>query len=110
MNGFKMFAETYRKYGQDRRAALYDFLGDCEEEDFYTLFDSSAFNDIAKEYLRRACEELETEGTLTEEQGQAVRRRFARLFDEKRAGEIMQAGESAAEKDAAQWAAEFKAE
>ncbi len=97
MNGFTLMAESYRKaaeqgkIGKEEAAQscrIYDFLGSCSKDDFYTLFDSSAFNEIAKDYMRLAVRELVDEGTLDEEQGKAVRNRFAYLFDEKQAKEV----------------------
>lgn len=88
MNGFKLIADAHRKQGMTRQADLYDFLGDCSTDDICTLFDSSAFNEIAKSYLRKAVSELQDEGTLTEEQAKAVRNRYALLFDEMTAKQI----------------------
>lgn len=88
MNGFTMMADSYRKHGEEKKAKLYDFLGSCSDEDICTLFDSSAFNDIAKGYMRLAVRELVDEGELDEEQGVAVRNRFSLLFDEKLAKEV----------------------
>ena len=81
MNGFQIMAETLRKNGQERKAELYEFLGGCTDEDINTLFDSSAFNEIAKGYLSRACDELEQEAK--------VRRRFALLFSEIAAKDVI---------------------
>ncbi len=97
MNGFTLLADSYRKAAEqgkiskeqaDQSCRIYDFLGTCTQEDFYTLFDSSAFNEIAKDYMRLAVRELVEEGTLEEDQGRAVRNRFALLFDEKQAKEV----------------------
>ena len=88
MNGFTMMADSYRKHGEEKKANLYDFLGTCSNEDIYTLFDSSAFNEVAKSYMRLAVRELVDEGELEEEQGIAVRNRFSLLFDEKQAKEV----------------------
>lgn len=88
MNGFTMMADSYRKHGEEKKAKLYDFLGTCSTEDIYTLFDSSAFNEVAKSYMRLAVRELVDEGELEEEQGIAVRNRFSLLFDEKQAKEV----------------------
>ncbi len=98
MNGFTMTADTYKKLMEqgkinketaEKEIRIYEFLGSCSEDDFYSLFDSSAFNEIAKSYMRLAVRELLEEGTLDEEQGRAVRNRFALLFDEKRAKEVL---------------------
>lgn len=64
MNGFALMADSYRKLldnpnpeqkaEAERHIRMYDFLATCNQDDFYTLFDSSAFNDIAKDYFRLA--------------------------------------------------------
>jgi hypothetical protein len=83
-----MFAETFRKHGQERKAELYEYLGECSYEDICNLYNSTAFNEIAKGYMRLAVKELESEGVLDEEQARAVRNRFAFLHDEKQAQEV----------------------
>ena len=100
MNGFKLMAESYRKLvaegkisqkEAEKSCKIFDFLGACEQDDIYALFDSSAFNEIAKSYMRLAVKELVDEGKLDEEQGKAVRNRFSLLFDEKKAKEVCEA-------------------
>ena len=97
MNGFKLMADSYRKAAAegkipqeqaDKNCRIYDFLATCDDDDIYSLFDSSAFNEITKSYMRLAVKELISEGTIDEEQGKAVRNRFSLLFDEKQAKEI----------------------
>ena len=97
MNGFTMTADTYRMAASkgrmdpaqaEKRARIYDFLGSCDQEDLYTLFDSAAFNEIAKDYLRLAARQLTAEGVLDDEQGRAVSRRFAVLFGDLTAKEV----------------------
>lgn len=53
-----MLADAHRKAGQQRQADLLDILAGCTQEDICALFDSTAFNDIAKGYLQQACREL----------------------------------------------------
>lgn len=89
MNGFLMYAETYRKAGQERKAELYEFLGNCTDDDICSLFDSTAFNEIAKSYMRKAVSELQDEGVIDEEQARAVRNRYALLFDEMQAKQVI---------------------
>ena len=100
MNGFKILSDTYRKAAEDGQISkeqadkdcrIYDFLSTCDDDDFYRLFDSSAFNEIAKSYMRLAVKRLVANGTLEEEQGTAVRNEFAFLFDEKQAKEVCEA-------------------
>lgn len=88
MNGFTLMADAQRKHGNEKYARVLDFLGTCDQEDFCNMFDSSAFNEIAKSYMRLAVRELMDEGTLEDEQARAVRNRFSLLFDEKKAKEV----------------------
>lgn len=97
MNGYKMMADAFRKVAEEgkiqkdqaeKKARVYDFLASCDDDDLYNMFDSSAFNEIAKSYMRQAVKELVSEGTIDEEQGQAVRNRFSLLFDEQQAKEV----------------------
>lgn len=101
MNGYSLMADSYRtaaaqgkidKDTAEKKARLFDFLAGCDQEDIYNLFDSTAFNEIAKDYMRRTVKELTEEGTIDQEQGQAVRNRFALLFDELTAEEITKGG------------------
>lgn len=89
MNGYKILADAHRKAGQEHKAALFDFLGDCTQEDICTLFDSSAFNEIAKGYLRRALSDLQDDNTINSEQAEAIRARHAGLFDEMQARQVL---------------------
>ena len=97
MNGFEIMADSYRKAAEqgqiskeqaEKECRIFDFLSSCDQDDICRMFDSSAFNEISKSYLRLAVKELISEGTIDEEQGNAVRNRFSLLFDEKKAKEI----------------------
>ena len=97
MNGFTVMADSYRKLvaegkiSQDeaeKNCRIFDFLGSCDQDDIFGLFDSSAFNEIAKSYMRLTVKELVEEGELNESQGKAVRNRFSLLFDEKKAKDV----------------------
>lgn len=97
MNGYKLMADSYRKAAEngniskeeaEKIARNYDYLAGCNTEDICNLFDSGAFNEIAKSYLRLAAKELIEEGTIDEEQGRAIRNRFSLLFSEKQANEV----------------------
>lgn len=99
MNGFEVLADAYRNaaargvISQDsanKKCRIYDFLVTCDQEDLCDLFDSSAFNEIAKSYMRLAVKELTDEGTIDEEQARAVRNRYSLLFDEKQAREVLE--------------------
>ena len=98
MNGFKLMSDSYRKAAEqgaitqrqaDKECKVYDFLATCDDEDICNLFDSTAFNDIAKSYMRRAVKELADEGTIDEEQARAVRNRYSLLVDEIQAHEVI---------------------
>lgn len=89
MNGYKIISEQCRKAGQERKAELYDFLGSCTIDDICALFDSAAFNDIAKGYLRRALFELQGEGSITSKQADAIRKRYSYQFDEATAKDVI---------------------
>ena len=97
MNGFILMANSYRKAAgegkiskeqAEKQARVYDFLGTCDADDMYTMFDSTAFNEIAKDYMRAAVKRLIDNGTIDEEQGAAVRNEYAFLFSEKTAKEV----------------------
>ena len=92
MNGFQLLSDSYKKalsLGEisreeaEKKCRVFDFLATCDQDDFYNLFDSSAFNEISKSYMRLAVKELVAEGEIDEDQGKAVRNRFSLLFDEK---------------------------
>ena len=97
MNGFQLLSDSYKKalsLGEisreeaEKKCIVFDFLATCDQDDFYNLFDSSAFNEISKSYMRLAVKELVAEGEIDEDQGKAVRNRFSLLFDEKQSKEV----------------------
>lgn len=94
---YKSISEKYRQLAEEgqiskeeaeKHARIYDFLSTCDLDDLFILFDSSAFNEIAKSYLRKAVSELITEEVLEEDQARAIRNRFSLLFDEIKANEV----------------------
>ena len=94
---YKSISEKYRQLAEEgqiskekaeKYARIYDFLSTCDLDDIFILFDSAAFNEIAKSYLRKAVSELITEEVLEEDQARAIRNRFSLLFDEIRANEV----------------------
>lgn len=100
MNGFTLLADTQRKAVErgiiskeeaEKKCRVYEFLATCDDDDFYNMFDSSAFNEISKSYMRLAVKRLVDNGTLEEDQGTAVRNEFAFLFDEKQSKEVCEA-------------------
>ena len=95
MNGYIMQAETYRVLAQrgqipkeeaDRKRAVYAFWGTIEESQRYDLFDSSAFNDIVKAYVKLALKNTEIDEEKTEEIMQELRW----LFDTKSSKEVLE--------------------
>ena len=89
MNGFTLMKQTYEKIGDIKRARIYDFLSTCDDDDICTLFDSTAFNDIAKGYLRSALNEAVKDGAIEEEQADEVRRWYRVILSEKTAKEAV---------------------
>lgn len=94
MNGFQMLADSYRKAAiegkveqeyADKECKVLDFLATCDDDDFYHLFDSSAFNEIMMSYVRRAVNNV---SDLTDEQRIAVRNEVNMLLSECTAKEI----------------------
>lgn len=92
-----MIADSYKsavkqgKFKEEEVASkirLYEFLGTCGGDDFFDLFDSSAFNEIMMNYIRKAVKELTEEDVIDDEQAMAVRNRVNTLLSEKTAKEI----------------------
>lgn len=97
MNGFKVMADSIRQLAEkgtinteqaEKQTRVYDFLASCDPDDFFILFDSTAFNDIAKDYLRKAVNRLVDSGTIEEEQAAAVRNEYRLLLSEMTAKEV----------------------
>lgn len=97
MNGYEVMAKTYRKLAEggrlskeeaEKQCKVLDFLASCDADDIYNLFDSGAFNDIAKEYMRLAVEEFIEEGVIDDYQGMDFRQKLNLIFDEKSAKEV----------------------
>lgn len=88
MNGYKMLADSYRRFLDDPTAdqtdvkahiKALDFLAECDKKTVYRLFDSSAFNDIIKGYVYLIANGLED---LTDDQRKAIKGRISRLLDD----------------------------
>ena len=93
MNGFALMADSYRKAADqgeidrtqaDAKIRIFDFLATCSQDDFYFMVDSSAFNDIIRDYLRTALQNAEAD----EEMISNVMNELRSLFSEKTAKEI----------------------
>ena len=96
MNGFQLTADSYRKAAEqgkiskeyaDKECKVLDFRATWDDTENYNMFDSAAFNEIAKSYMRIAVRELVDEGVLENDQAKAVKNRYSLLFDEKTAKE-----------------------
>lgn len=93
MNGYQMTADSYRqllesdKYPDIDREAIQhkikalDFLATATEEERLELFNSSAFNDVVKGYLKMAVDNIELEEEEREEVRQKLLNEFRYLFD-----------------------------
>ena len=81
MNGYKLISDAHRQAGDEQACKVYDFLATCNEGDIYTLFDSGAFNSIAKSYVRCAVSQLVKDGTLDDKKAEAVCAQFSELFE-----------------------------
>ena len=93
MNGFQIMAESYRKVAAEgspeaealeKKAHIYDFLSECDQEDLYNMIDSSAFNDIIREFFRLS---LKNAG-FDEEDRTRVLNELRFIFSEKTATEV----------------------
>lgn len=68
MNGYKAIADSYRillENGEatdratlERKIKALDFLATCDRADIQELFNTSAFNDITKGYIKKAVDNL----------------------------------------------------
>lgn len=97
MNGFEIMLNAYQKAAAEGKISeeqakkigrVYGFLMTCDPDDFFILFDSTAFNDIAKDYLQKAVKNLVNKGIIEEEQAAAVRNEYRLLMSEMTAKEI----------------------
>ena len=96
MNGFTMMADSFRqilKQHPEHESREYfeseikvnDFLGTCTKDEICMLFNSSAFNEIAKAYFRTAMKNQ----NMDEEKIEDVMNEFRFLLDERTAKEIL---------------------
>lgn len=99
MNGYTMLAESYKKLLQEGKVTeeeakknikVMEFLAECSEEEINIMFDSAAFNEIMKEYVRRAINNADLgEEEKKEEIKSKIMNELRWLLSEKTAGEIM---------------------
>jgi len=99
MNGYKMTADSYRQYleqhpdePQEVKADLackikaLDIMASCSDSERLQLFNTSAFNDVVKGYVKLALDNIGIE----EEQRKAIVNEVSYLFDVKTADEAEQ--------------------
>ena len=93
MNGFTLMADSYHKAADqgeidkeqaEAKIRIFDFLATCSQDDFYFMVDSSAFNDIIRDFLKTA---LQNAGADEEMTGKVLNE-LRWLFSEKTAKEI----------------------
>ncbi len=94
MNGYTLMAESYRKLMNEgkiekelaeKEIRVYEFLSNCDKDDYCRLIDSSAFNDIIKAFLKMALDNAE----IDQETQKKVIRQLSWIFDEKSAKEVL---------------------
>ena len=94
MNGYQMLAESYEsllakgKVPEEvarPKIRVYNFLATCSKEDFYTMVDSSAFNDIIKSFCKVAMKSAELDAGVSKK----VLQELEGLF-ESRCREVME--------------------
>lgn len=91
--GYMMLADAYKRHMAEegeteelkRKVKIFEFLMDLEEEDIETLFDSGAFNEIAKAYTKKA---LDNTGQTLENRN-AIVKELKFLFENRSASEIL---------------------
>lgn len=100
MNGFKLIADSYRKLVDEGKMAaeeaartirINDFLATCDDEDIYTMVDSSAFNDIIRTFCRKAIREAKVDDDEDDREiEKKIMNELRWLFSEKRCKEVME--------------------
>lgn len=95
MNGFKLMADSYRKLMNEgkidketaeKEIRVFDFLATCDNDDFCTMVDSSAFNDIIRAYLKMAVDNA----GIGDKEKEKVINQLRWIFDEKQAKEVLE--------------------
>lgn len=95
MNGFKLMADSYRKLmnegkvdkeSAEKEIRIYDFLATCDIDDFCSMVDSGAFNDIIRAFLKMAVDNA----GIDEKAKEKVIGQLRWIFDEKQAKEVLE--------------------
>jgi hypothetical protein len=96
MNGFDLLADSYRReliHGTVdpektlKYIRIFDFFAKCDNDDFYMMVDSSAFNAIIRGYVKMA---VRNAGFDIVQENEVVSQLYA-LFDGKKAKDVMEA-------------------
>lgn len=97
MNGFTMMADSYKKLMNEgkiekevaeKKIRIYEFLATCDMDDFCTMVDSSAFNDIIKGYVATFLKQGHGD-LFGDEAIKVAMRDMDRLFSEESAKEVL---------------------
>ena len=90
MSGYRIMIESYKSLvgrgvftqeEADKKIRLYEFLDTCAAEDINELFDTTAFNEIAKGYLRKALDVCISDGVIDEDQASRIRKEYRSAFE-----------------------------
>lgn len=94
MNGYTLMADSYKKLMNEgkiekevaeKEIRIYEFLATCDVDDFCSMVDSSAFNDIIRAFLKMAVDNAD----IDEESKDKVLGQLHWIFDEKQAKEVL---------------------
>lgn len=98
INGFSIMAQGYRRLldqgvisSEDaaKSVRIYEFLAECDKDDLYKLFDSSAFNGIVLSYVSKVCAELVDEAWIDGYQSLMMQFRVKSLISEVSSKDIL---------------------
>lgn len=94
MNGYTLMAESYKKLMNEskiekeiaeKEIRIYEFLATCNEDDFFRIIDSGAFNDIIRAYVKESV----VQADIDEKSKEKVLAQAHWIFDTKNAKEIL---------------------
>ena len=99
MNGYKIMAESYRKFLEqepdkldkdiaEKSIRAYEYLADCSEEDLCILIDSGAFNNIIGAFLKVTMKNI----GLDRKTENRARAELEDIFDMKTCMEVLDEG------------------
>ncbi len=73
----------------EKKCKAFDFLKDCDRDDIFNLFDSSAFNEIVKSYLNITLNGLVDEDVIDNKQANSIRDRLNLLLGEQKTKDVV---------------------